>query len=228
MSKKKETSNKLDNEENLESLVNEDNPEDSEIPVEEEETQEELSELDQTKLGLSKKDEEIKNLKEEMLRQRAESENFRKRLQKDKQDSIQYANERLIKDLIPIYENLLRALDAPENNPESLKEGVQMISDQFLSFLKKEKVEPIQAVNEKFDPAFHEVMTQMESDEHEEGTVIQEYSRGYLLNDRVISPSKVVISKKPASSDEKEGNGTTEDPQDKKSGNASPETEISA
>ncbi len=215
------------NEENQENPINDENAEDSEILPEEEVIQEELSELDQTKLELSKKDDEIKNFKEEMLRQRAELENYRKRLQKDKQDSIQYANERLIKDLIPIYENLLRALDAPDNNPESLKEGVQMISDQFLSFLKKEKVEPIKAVNEKFDPAFHEVMTQMESEEHEEGIVIQEYSRGYLLNGRVISPSKVVISKKPAP-DDKATNSNGEESQEKKSGDTSPETEISA
>lgn len=147
---------------------------------------------------LEEKGLEIAELKNEMLRLRADTENIRRRLNKEKQDSIQYSNERLIKEVLPIFDNLERALAAAETNPDSLKQGVEMISKQFLALLEKEKVKPIPALGEKFDPNIHEVLSQVESDEHEENTVIEEYSRGYFLNDRVLIPARVVTSKKPA------------------------------
>jgi len=149
------------------------------------------SELEQAQL-------EAKEARDEMLRMRAETDNLRKRLQKEKQDSVQFANERLIKQLIPIFENLDRALKAPDTNVESLKEGVQLTADQANALFKKENVEPIKAVGESFDPSVHEVLSQMESNDHDENTVIEEYSKGYRMNSRVLIPSRVVIAKKPA------------------------------
>ena len=73
-----------------------------------------------------------------------------------------------------------------------------MIQKQFATFLKNQKVEPIEATGKPFDPSLHEVMTQLESENHEENTVIQEYSTGYTLNGRILRSAKVVISKKPA------------------------------
>jgi len=148
------------------------------------------SELEQAQL-------EAKEARDEMLRMRAETDNLRKRLQKEKQDSVQFANERLIKQLIPIFENLDRALKAPDTNVESLKEGVQLTADQAHALFKKENVEPIKAVGESFDPSVHEVLSQIESNDHDENTVIEEYSKGYRMNSRVLLPSRVVIAKKP-------------------------------
>lgn len=163
-----------------------------EVPVAEiVEEEEGPSELEQAQ-------QEAKEARDEMLRMRAETDNLRKRLQKEKQDSVQYANERLIKALIPIFENLERALKAPDTNVESLKEGVQLTSDQALALFKKENVEPIQAVGEPFDPSIHEVLSQMESNDHDENTVIEEFSKGYRMNGRVLIPSRVVIAKKPS------------------------------
>ena len=164
-----------------------------EVPVAEivEDEEEGPSELEQAQL-------EAKEAREEMLRMRAETDNLRKRLQKEKQDSVQFANQRLIKQLIPIFENLDRALKAPDTNVESLKEGVQLTSDQALALFKKENVEPINAVGELFDPSIHEVLSQMESNDHDENTVIEEFSKGYRMNGRVLIPSRVVIAKKPA------------------------------
>lgn len=169
------------------------------------------SEIDQLK-------QEARDLRDEMLRMRAETENIRKRLQKDKQDCIQFANERLVRELISIFDNLERALATPDTGIENLKEGVKMICDQILTLFKKENVEPITALGEPFDPSVHEVLSQIESPDHEENTVIEEYSKGYRMNGRVLLPARVVTSKKPAHSE----------PEDKDSDNASTEAEAKA
>ena len=134
----------------------------------------------------------------DFLREKADLDNFRKRLIKDKEDAVQFANQRLLRELVQINDNLERALETPNASLESLKEGVKLIQKQFASFLKNQKVEPIEAMGKPFDPNLHEVMTQLESEEHDEGTVIQEYSKGYTLNGRILHSSKVVTSKKPS------------------------------
>jgi molecular chaperone GrpE len=180
------------------------------IPIETEEEktkipEEEFAEAEETPVAevveegpseLEQAQQEAKDLRDEMLRMRAETDNLRKRLQREKQDSVQFANERLIKQLIPIFENLDRALKAPDTNVENLKEGVRMTSDQVLALFKKENVEPIQAVGEPFDPSIHEVLSQMESNDHDENTVIEECSKGYRMNGRVLLPARVVTAKK--------------------------------
>ena len=183
----------------------EESAETEEVPVAEiVEDEEGLSELEHAQ-------QEAKDLRDEMLRMHAETDNLRKRLKKEKQDSVQFANERLIKQLIPIFENLDRALKAPDTNVESLKEGVKLTSDQAHALFKKENVEPIKAVGEPFDPSVHEVLSQMESDDHDENTVIEEYSKGYTMNGRVLLPSRVVTSKKPAKPEpDDKDNATTE------------------
>jgi len=115
-----------------------------------------------------------------------------------KEEFSQYANERLFKELLPIFDNFERALEDTSNDTKSLKEGLEMILKQFSSFLEKERVEPIEAIGEKFDPMIHEVLTSEESSEHEENTIISQFVKGYMINNRVIRPSQVVISKKPS------------------------------
>jgi len=203
MSKKKKAEKKLKEEpkaDDEETLTPEETAE-AEIPKEpspEETAEAEIPKELSPEERLEEKELEIAELKNEMLRLRADTENIRRRLNKEKLDSIQYSNEKLIKEVIPIFDNLERALAAADANPDSLKQGVEMISKQFLALLEKEKVKPIPALGEKFDPNIHEVLSQIESDEHEENTVIEEYSRGYFLNDRVLIPARVVTSKKPA------------------------------
>ena len=107
-------------------------------------------------------------------------------------------DSRILQELIQIEDNLERALEVPNATLENLKEGVEMIQKQFSTFLKNQKVEPIEAIEKPFDPALHEVLNQQESEEHEENTVIEQYSKGYTLNGRILRPTKVVISKKPA------------------------------
>ena len=162
------------------------------------EEKKELTPMEQLQEQIRLKDEEIANQKDTFLREKAELENFKKRLTKEKDDFVQFANERLLQELIQIEDNLERALEVPNATLESLKEGVEMIQKQFSTFLKNQKVEPIEAIGKAFDPNLHEVLNQQESEEHEENTVIEEYSKGYTLNGRILRPAKVVISKKPA------------------------------
>ena len=180
--------------------------ESEETSIEEENIEEakELSPLEQLNEKIRLKDEELANQKDTFLREKAELENFKKRLTKEKEDFVQFANERLLKELIQIEDNLERALEVPNATFESLKEGVEMIQKQFTTFLKNQKAEPIEALGKPFDPNLHEVLNQQESEEHEENTVIQEYSKGYTLNGRILRSTKVVIAKKPVKNKETE------------------------
>jgi len=161
------------------------------------EEEKKLSPMEELQEQLKKKDIELVEQKSDFLREKADLENFRKRLVKEKADALQFANERLLKELVEIDDNMNRALNTPNTSLESLKEGVKMIQKQFATFLKNQKVEPVEAIGKPFDPSLHEVMTQLESEEHEENTVIKEYSTGYTLNGRILRSAKVVISKKP-------------------------------
>ena len=175
----------------------------SEVSTDENRSKEEndLAELDPVKI-LEKDLLDVKNelteQKDKFVRLQAETDNFRKRLSREKEEFSQYANERLFKELLPIFDNFERALEDPSNDIKSLKEGLEMILKQFSSFLEKEKVEPIEAIGKKFDPMIHEVLTSEESSEHEENTIISQFVKGYTINNRVIRPSQVVISKKPS------------------------------
>ncbi|MBC8283014.1 MAG: nucleotide exchange factor GrpE [Nitrospinae bacterium] len=175
-----------------------------ETELEVEEEAKVLTPLEQLQEQVRLKDEEILKQKDTFLREKAELENFKKRLTKEKEDFVQFANERLLKELVQIEDNLERAMAAPNATLESLKEGVELIQKQFSAFLKNQKVEPIDALGKPFDPNLHEVLNQQESEEHEEGTVIQEYSKGFTLNGRILRSAKVVISKKPAEKKEDE------------------------
>ena len=172
--------------------------------IEEEEEVKELTPLEQLHEQVRLKDEELLKQKDTFLREKAELENFKKRLTKEKEDFVQFANERLLKELVQIEDNLERAMEAPNATLESLKEGVELIQKQFTAFLKNQKVEQIEALHKPFDPNLHEVLNQQESEEHEENTVIQEYSKGYTLNGRILRSAKVVIAKKPAEQKEEE------------------------
>ena len=173
---------------------------DEEESAEDESPEEETVELDPIKIlekDLQKIKDELAEEKDKFVRLQAETDNFRKRLSREKEEFSQYANERLFKELIPIFDNFERALEDTSSDTKSLKEGLEMILKQFSSFLEKEKVEQIKAIGEKFDPTVHEVLTSEESSEHEENTIISQFVKGYMINNRVLRPSQVVISKKP-------------------------------
>lgn len=142
------------------------------------------------------------------LRVTAEFENYKKRMKREMDDFRKYANESLIKDILPIVDNLERALENPyENNDktsQAMLEGVQMTLKGLLGNLEKFGVVPIESLNKPFDPNFHQSVTQGTSEEHPENTVLQELQKGYMISDRLLRPAMVVVSKKPDSKPEVE------------------------
>jgi molecular chaperone GrpE len=146
---------------------------------------------------LTKKDEELKQLQDRILRMAAEMENTRKRLEREKADSISFANEGLMRGLLPVIDNMERALQHGENDPNcrSLIEGVTMTLKSFGDVLGKYGCIPFDSVGKAFDPNYHEAVMQQESSEHPERTVLQELQRGYTLHDRLLRPAMVIVSK---------------------------------
>jgi molecular chaperone GrpE len=200
-SKEKKDTAEKEQEDKLEIEDHEEDSPEEDTPVEE---KIKLSPIEELQEQLKTKDHELAEQKGDFLREKADLDNFRKRLVKDKEDAVQFANQRLLKELVEIDDNLSRALEAPNATLETLREGIELIQKQFDSFLQNQKVETVDAMGKLFDPNLHEVMTQLESDEHDENTVMQEYSKGYTLNGRILRPAKVVISKKAESAEEKE------------------------
>ena len=152
---------------------------------------------------ISKLNEEIENLKEEKLRILAEMENLRKRFEKDKIDSIKYGNHNLARDMLTLGDNLSRALDAissDEKRSESfnnLIDGLKIVQKEFVTILEKHGVKKIESINKKFDHNYHQAMLEVETDEFNEGYVVQEIQSGFTLHDRLLRPSMVSVSKKP-------------------------------
>ena len=128
---------------------------------------------------------------ENMRRMKAELENSRARLDREHARSVELASERLVKELLPILDNLERALEADGD----VKEGIEATHEQLVGILTQEGLSPISSEGENFDPAVHEALMTKPSDEHEEDTVIQTVERGYVLNGKAIRPAKVVVSK---------------------------------
>jgi molecular chaperone GrpE len=129
---------------------------------------------------------------ENMRRMKAELENSRARLDREHARSVELASERLVKELLPILDNLERALEADGD----VKEGIEATHEQLVDILTQEGLSPISSEGENFDPAVHEALMTKPSDEHEEDTVIQTLERGYVLNGKAIRPAKVVVSKR--------------------------------
>jgi len=141
---------------------------------------------------------QLEDEKDRFLRLNAEFDNFRKRTLKEREEFIKYANEKLILELIDVCESLERGLENAKNtdNKDKLIEGMELIYKQFKNVLEKNGLTPIKALGEKFDPYKHEAMMQTLTDECEENTILEEFTRGYMLNNRVIRYSKVRVSKK--------------------------------
>ena len=125
----------------------------------------------------------------------ADFENYRRRTRQDLAERTQYANEELLRKLLPVLDNLQRALDhAPEGIDPKWFEGIKLVARQFEAILQAQGLAPIPAVGEKFDPSQHEAIAREETDAHEEGTVIEEMQPGYRLHDRVLRPTLVKVA----------------------------------
>lgn len=203
-----------------------------EIPPEAEELQQDDSKPDDSKPDdskqqntpdenevLKKRVEEYENeiavLKDQMLRKQAEADNFRKRLLKDKEESIRYANTNLLNDLITIIDDFERAIQSSSSskNFDSFYSGIKLIEKQFTGMLEKKwGLKRINSVGEEFDPKKHEAIGMEESKKYKTQTVVEDYQKGYFLQDRILRPAKVKVAipvKEDATEEKVSENGET-------------------
>jgi molecular chaperone GrpE len=149
------------------------------------------------KAQIEEKDKEIAELKDRYLRSLADSENARKRIRQQSEESVRYQRENLLRDLLPIVDNLERAVDAAQGGGGggSIVEGVQMVLASLLDYLRVQGVTPIDARGRMFDPRLHEAVDHVESPQHEPNTVVSEMHRGYQAGDRILRPARVSVAK---------------------------------
>lgn len=150
---------------------------------------------------LAAKDAEIAELKDKLLRAAAEVENTRRRLERDKQDATAYAVTGFARDLLGVADNLKRALDAIPHDAredETIKKivlGVEMTEKELQSIMGRHGIARVESVGQKLDPNKHQAMLEVEHDEHEPGTIVQELQAGYVIKDRLLRPALVSVAK---------------------------------
>jgi molecular chaperone GrpE len=147
---------------------------------------------------------ELQEINDKYLRLYAEFENYKKRVNKDKEEIFKYGNESLLYDLLPVIDNLEMALKHATNSvSEGLVQGVEITLKELQRTLEKFGLSPIEANGKPFDPLVQHAMTQVERDDVDEKTVVEEFRRGYMFRDKVLRPSLVAVSKKTVISQEK-------------------------
>lgn len=146
---------------------------------------------------LARLEAECESLRDQALRARAEFDNYKKRTLRDIERIRKTAAERLLLDLLPVVDNLERALAHTEDASDSFAEGVRMVLHQLCGVLESHGVAPIPAMGELFDPNVHEALSHLPSAEYPSDVVMEEYERGYRLGGYVLRPSKVVVSSGP-------------------------------
>ncbi len=164
-----------------------------------EERQEKDKEIGELKKKLEEKEKEIKEHHDRLLRLAADFENYKKRAARDKEDWTKFANEDLLRTILPFIDNLERAINHAQKTSDTgvLIEGVRLTIQQILQSLNKFGLSSFQSVGTPFDPTVHEAMLVVETDKHEPNQVVEEFQKGYLLNDRLLRPATVSVSKPP-------------------------------
>jgi molecular chaperone GrpE len=145
--------------------------------------------------ALAALEEECASLKDQLLRSRAEFENFRKRTAREVERIRKTAAESLIHELLAVLDNLELALRNAEDPKDPMVQGVRLVHRQFMESLARNGLEPIEAVGQRFDPNVHEAVAQAPSDDVEPDHVIEEFQRGYRLGGQILRPSKVLVSR---------------------------------
>jgi molecular chaperone GrpE len=165
----------------------------------EEEKKEKEKEIEELKKKLEEKEKEVGEHHDRLLRVAADFDNYKKRAAREKEEWVKFANEDLIKSILPFVDNLERAVNHSEKTKDiqRLIEGIKMTVQQLLQALNKFGVSPIESLGKPFDPTLHEAMLVVETDQHEPNQVMEEFQKGYLLNDRLLRPATVSVSKYP-------------------------------
>lgn len=138
----------------------------------------------------------VDELQDRMIRMQADTENFRRRVQREQDDARKFESMRIIRDMLPGMDGLSRAMSSAEQtgDMQTLLNGIKMVAQQFRDILKAHAAEPIDALGKPFDPNLHEALTQIPSADHEPMTVLQVVEMGYRLHDRVVRPARVIVS----------------------------------
>lgn len=164
------------------------------LDSEEKKTGESLKKL---KVKLKAAEEESKQTYDRLLRVSAEFENYKKRSSREIDEFRKFANESLIKEMLPVVDNLERAITSSgddENTNTCIVEGVDMTLKEILRIFEKFGVKPIESLGKTFDPCFHQAVMQEETGKHPENTVLKELQKGYMIHDRLLRPAMVVVS----------------------------------
>jgi molecular chaperone GrpE len=149
---------------------------------------------------LAAKTEELKALNDKYLRLAAEFDNYKRLVQRDQREQIRFGNEQLLKELLPVVDNLERAIKAAKNGGagDGLIQGVDLTLKQLISSLGKFGVQPVEAVGRRFDPSAHQAVASVPSDQVPDQHVVEELQRGYRLHDRILRAAMVSVSTGPA------------------------------
>jgi molecular chaperone GrpE len=142
-----------------------------------------------------------------LLRVSAEFDNYKKRAAREMQDVIKYANEKIFKELLTVVDNLERAIEAAgvdRTDDDPLVKGIHLTLSEVLKILERHKVNPVKAMGEPFDPAYHQAMMQEEVEDQAPNTVVREMQKGYMIHDRLLRPAMVVVSKAKAGKTERQ------------------------
>jgi len=160
---------------------------------------ESADELTTLRLQVEEKTKEAQANHDLFLRERAENENFKRRMQREKSEALRFANESLVRDILPVLDNLQRAIAHAQGGEsgQSLIDGVTLVARSFLETLEKHGVSRVSAKGQPFDPTKHEAMAQVESTEVAPNTVVDEYTPAYVLHDRLLRPALVTVAKAP-------------------------------
>jgi len=145
---------------------------------------------------LAQLEKQVEDGQQRLLRAQADFDNYRRRTVKEKEELAKYASSKLIGELIPVVDNFERALAAAESggDKESLAKGVDMIFRQLMQVLEQEGLKAMDAVGQPFNPEFHQAIMQVESEEHDEGIVVEEVQKGYVIKEKVLRPAMVKVS----------------------------------
>jgi len=179
-----------------------------EVETKEEESVESSEEvLDDANSSETEEESELKKCKEELkawedkyLRMHAEFENIKRRMDREKEKSVAYAQEQFARDLLPVIDSLELALSSipgdmgSDEHLAKLKEGVQLTLEQFVKTFEKHHIKVIE-INDGFDPNFHDAVMQVDSDEHESGQIVQVLQKGYMYKERLLRPAMVSVAK---------------------------------
>lgn len=148
--------------------------------------------------ALEKKEAECRELQDKYVRALAEMDNFRKRMNREMNDSVKFANEKILGDLLAVVDNMERAITHSRDKKDftSLIDGLELTMKEFRGVFEKHGVQSVESVGQLFDPSKHHAVAMIESDTHGDNVIVEEFRKGYLLNDRVLRPSLVSVAKK--------------------------------